>query len=81
MTARAKFVRVSWVASTTGSVTYTVYRGTVAGGAKQPVAADQIRTRWDDRDLLSGQEYCYQVTARNGVGESPPSVEVCGVAP
>jgi thermitase len=78
---RSAFVRLSWSASTTGGVSYAVYRGTVPGGSKQAVAADLSRTRWDDRSGLSGQQYCYQVTARNDVGESPPSQEACVIAP
>jgi fibronectin type 3 domain-containing protein len=56
-------------------VTYTVYRGTVSGGAKTPIATGLGAARFDDSGVAAGATYYYQVTAVNAAGESNPSNE------
>jgi thermitase len=77
---RPSFMRLSWVASPTAGVTYTLYRGQAPGGQKTAVVAGKSRTRYDDRTVVANQLYCYYVTAWNEAGESPPSPEVCATA-
>jgi thermitase len=77
---RPAFIRLAWVASPTAGVTYTLYRGEILGGPNTPLAANMSRTRYDDRDVVSSQLYCYYVTAWNDLGESPPSPTVCDTA-
>jgi len=79
-TTRPSFIRLTWSASTTAGVTYTVYRGTLPGATKTPLATGERRTRYDDRSVVTSQLYCYYVTAWNEVGESAPSPEVCAIA-
>ena len=79
--ARSSLIRLSWTTSAAPDVTYTVYRGTSLGGPKAAIATGQSRNRYTDRNVVTGQLYCYQVTARNASGESVPSPEACSTLP
>jgi thermitase len=74
-------IRLNWVASATPSMTYNVYRGTVAGGVGARIATGAAGTSYDDGSaLIKGQTYCYTTTAQGGIVESAPSNEACTVA-
>jgi hypothetical protein len=68
-------VDLSWNASPTSSVTYSLYRAT-GGAAYVPLATALTTTRYTDLNVSSGTTYAYQVTAVNSAGESPPSTSV-----
>ena len=55
---------------------YRVYRGLAPGTEAFLVEIGAVLT-YLDSSLTNGQEYCYVVTALNGVGEGPPSNEAC----
>jgi fibronectin type 3 domain-containing protein len=73
--ARKGLIRLSWTASSTSGVTYTVYRGTVSGGANTAIATGLSAARFDDSAVAAGTTYYYQVTAVNAAGESNRSNE------
>ncbi|MGH2350820.1 MAG: hypothetical protein ACRDI2_03750 [Chloroflexota bacterium] len=73
-TARRRYVKLTWEASSTANVTYNVYRGTAPGNA-QVYKMGIIGTRFDDADADRGRTYYYQVAAQNAAGESPRSNE------
>lgn len=59
-----------------GAASYTVYRGTTAGGeAATPYASGVTGTSFVDSSVTNGQTYYYVVTAVNSYGESPRSSE------
>jgi len=55
---------------------YTMYRGTSPGGETFLKELGNVLAH-TDTGLLNGQTYCYQVAAKNSVGEGPRSTEVC----
>jgi len=55
---------------------YRVYRGTVPGGETFLIEVGSVLTHVDT-GLTNGQLYCYEVSARNAVGEGPRSNEAC----
>lgn len=67
-------IRLTWIASTTPGVTYTVYRST-APGVEQLYDADVTGTRFDDTGVSSGQTYYYRLTSKTATGESALSNE------
>jgi fibronectin type 3 domain-containing protein len=68
-------VVVMWSANPTGDgVThYSVYRTDRTPGA----LATSSGTTFSDSSVADGTQYCYQITATNAGGESPPSAPVC----
>jgi len=73
-------IRLSWTASSTSGVTYTVHRGAVRGGLKDRIATEVTTSQFDDRGVEAGKTYYYQVSAVNAVGESVLSDEVSATA-
>jgi hypothetical protein len=68
-------VSLSWTASA-GATSYSVYRGTSAGGeSATPIATGLTAPSFTDTGLSSGTTYFYQVTAVNSAGQSPRSAE------
>ena len=64
-------VDLSWTASTTAGVTYTIYRGTP--GATPVVLASQAAATYADTAVMSGTTYNYYVVAVKGTAISPQS--------
>ena len=56
-------ITLSWTASTTTGVTYSVYRGTVSGGPYSQVVAGITNLSWDDTTAAHGETYYYVATA------------------
>ncbi|MDR3711036.1 MAG: fibronectin type III domain-containing protein [Capsulimonadaceae bacterium] len=75
-------VALSWNApvGATGSVTYTVYRGTASGG-ESLLAANITSTTYSDTGLSNNQIYYYYVTVTINGSESLPSNEVYATTP
>jgi glucan endo-1,3-alpha-glucosidase len=71
-------VSLSWAASTgTAPITYSVFRGTSAGGeGATPIATGLTSTAFTDSGLATGGTYYYQVAASNTVGSTAHSAEV-----
>jgi len=67
-------VALSWTASP-GAATYTVMRGTVAGGPYGTTFPGIATTSFDDTTAVNGTTYFYVVTATNGFGTSGNSNE------
>jgi hypothetical protein len=68
-------VALSWVASS-GATSYSVYRGTMAGGeSATAVAAGIMPTSYSDNGLSNGSSYYYKVAAVNAGGTSAQSGE------
>lgn len=56
-------VDLNWVASTTPSVSYKVYRGTISGGPYTFLSSAGTTTSFTDSNVQSGITYYYVVTA------------------
>jgi len=72
-------VCISWTASTTPSVTYSVFRSTAAGGENyaSPLNVSPITgTSYLDSTATAGTEYFYTIVAVLGGYMSAPSSEV-----
>jgi len=67
-------VALSWTASP-GAATYTVLRGTAAGGPYGTTFPGIATTSFDDTTAVNGTTYFYVVTATNGFGTSGNSNE------
>ncbi|MEA2328231.1 MAG: endonuclease mitochondrial, partial [Thermoanaerobaculia bacterium] len=67
-------VALSWTASP-GAATYTVMRGTAAGGPYATTFPGLVTTSYDDTTAVNGTTYYYVVTATNGFGTSGNSNE------
>ena len=71
-----KYAALSWGQSSADPMpTYTVYRGTAAGGST-PVASGLTTTAFMDKGLNNGETYFYKVQAVNSAGASaftPPA--------
>jgi len=77
-TAGSGRVDLTWSASA-GATSYTIYRGTTAGGeGSQPYRTGITSTSFADTGLANGNYY-YQVVAVNGSGASGRSPEVSAV--
>lgn len=65
-------IRLSWTASPTSGVTYTVYRsdGACPGGSFASVATGLSTTTWDDTSVAGGSTYSYYVSAFDQTCES-----------
>ena len=77
-TAGNESVHLSWTAPGDGGspiTGYRVYRGASSGTESFLVAPAGTGTTFDDSGLTNGSTYSYQVSAVNGVGEGPRSVE------
>ena len=77
LTATAGHVQValSWT-TPTGTVSFTVRRGTAPGGeSAAPLASGLTAHTYADKAVTAGVTYYYTVTAINGGGSSPASKE------
>jgi hypothetical protein len=63
LTGSGRSVALTWVASTTPSVSYKVYRGTVSGGPYTFLSSAGTTTSFTDSNVQSGITYYYVVTA------------------
>lgn len=75
-------VTLSWSgppAGTPAIASYTVYRGTTAGGETQLATVGGSQTQYTDTSVTNGTTYYYQVTASNSTGTSAPSTEASAV--
>jgi hypothetical protein len=68
-------VTLSWAASA-GAVTYTVKRAEVSGGPYTTTASGVSGLTYTNTGLTNGKTYYYVVSAVNGAGESPASMQV-----
>ncbi len=53
---------------------YRLYRG--SPGGDMDLLSELTETRYDDRGLINGQEYRYEVTFLNSMWEGPPSARI-----
>ena len=76
-------VTLSWVASTTPSVSYNVYRSTTSGGPYTKINGSLIAgLSYVDNSVVAGQTYFYVGTAvDNGGNESAYSTQATAVIP
>lgn len=74
--------KVTWTASVTPSVTYSIYRGKT-GGPYTLVVASVACCQYVDKQLPAGKQVCYVVTAVDAsLNESAQSnPEACGQVP
>jgi hypothetical protein len=72
---------LSWGASTSAGVTYSVYRATVAGGPYTRIASGLAGLTFTDSSVAAGTTYFYVVTATNAAGESGNSNEATAIIP
>jgi fibronectin type 3 domain-containing protein len=86
-TATAHSVSISWTASTTPGVTYTIYKGTAASGPFGGTIGITTTT-YTDTAVTPGASYFYQVTAvctaacpAGITGESLPSNQIEATIP
>ena len=63
---------LSWTAPT-GSMTYTLYRGSAAAGPFTALASNVSTTSYVDTGLTDGTNYYYYVTAKDSAGQSGSS--------
>jgi len=66
----------SWTWSGTGTPTFSVYRATVSGGEKSPIATGITTLSYTDTSAAINTKYFYTYTATVGGVESGPSSEV-----
>ncbi len=74
-------INLGWTASSTASVTYSVYRGTTSGftpGSGNLVASGLSGTSYANTGLTASTTYYYAVKAVNSVGTSPASNQASG---
>ncbi len=71
-TASTGQIALSWSASTTSGVTYSVYRGT-SGAAATAIKTGLTTTSYTDTTVVAGITYTYYVVAVNSGGTSPQS--------
>jgi len=75
ITATGHTVDLSWSASSTSGVTYSVYRSGAHGGPYTRTAAGLSGLTYTDSNVRRGNSYYYVVTAVNGSAESDYSNE------
>ncbi len=68
-------VALSWAAST-GATSYSIYRGTTAGGEGSTPVATITSNSYTNTGLTNGTTYYYKVAAANSAGTSAQSSEV-----
>jgi NPCBM/NEW2 domain/Fibronectin type III domain/Dockerin type I domain len=69
-------IQLNWTVPS-GAVTYSIYRGTSAGGENAtPLAAGVSTNSYTDTSVAIGTTYYYQITALDAGGESARSTEV-----
>jgi parallel beta-helix repeat protein len=76
--ASASSVTLNWSgppANTPAISTYTIYRGTSAGGESQLTTVSGSATQYTDNSVTPGTSYYYQVSATNSTGTSALSTE------
>ena len=66
------FVQLTWTASSTSGVTYTVYRST-GSGAAVAIQSGVTATTYADQTTAGSTTYSYYVVAANNAGNSAPS--------
>jgi glucosylceramidase len=69
-------INLSWTASTTPSVTYSVYRSTSSGftpGSGNLITSGLSGTTYSNTGLTASTDYYYKVEAINSAGSSPAS--------
>lgn len=69
-------VSLNWTSATGSPISYNVKRSTDSGGPYTTVGTTTAPTVNYNDSVLGGQTYYYVVTAENGSGESPNSLEV-----
>lgn len=74
-------VALSWVASTTPSVSYRVFRSTVSGGPYSQISGNVSALTFTDSIVSNGATYFYVVRSFDGTVESADSNEVKAVIP
>jgi fibronectin type 3 domain-containing protein len=67
-------VQLTWNASA-GATSYSVYRGTTAGGEAATAVGTSTTNSFADTGLTNGTTYYYKVTATNATGTSARSAE------
>ena len=80
------YVRLSWSVPTTvgpGILNYTIYRGNTSGNEGNTVyrSVSGSTLTYNDTNVISGQNYYYQVAAVNSIGTGPKSTEAAAPAP
>src|SRR5580693_6736938 len=68
-------VTLAWTASA-GATSYSIYRGTAAGGEGTTPVGTSTTTSFTDTGLTNGTTYYYEVSASNSAGTSALSSEV-----
>jgi len=79
-TATSGQVSLSWSASS-GATSYSVFRGTTAGGESTTAIATPTTTSYVDTAVVNGTKYYYYVKAMGTGGTSAPSNEVNATPP
>jgi hypothetical protein len=74
-------VTLTWAASTTSGVSYSVYRGTISGGPYSLLSSGVASTSYADTTVQSGTTYYYVTSAVDSTGQSVYSNEVQAVIP
>jgi O-glycosyl hydrolase len=78
-------INLSWTATTTtGSITYSVYRSTTSGftpGSGNLVTSGLSATSYSNTGLAAGTTYYYVVEAVNSAGSSPASNQASAATP
>jgi fibronectin type 3 domain-containing protein len=73
-------VTLTW-SSSSGAVSYNVYRGTTSGGPYLKVGSEIITTTYADVQVTHAQTFYYVTTAVSGSNESGYSNEVTALIP
>lgn len=78
-------IKLTWNASVTPNVTYTVKRSTVSGGPYTTQVSGITGLSYADNGLAGNSKFCYVITSTlvtaAGSIESSPSTEVCATTP
>jgi fibronectin type 3 domain-containing protein len=72
---------VDWTASSTGGVTYNIYRSEVQGGPYSQLAITVVCCEYKDPNVRAHTTYYYVVTAFDGSNESANSNETTAGLP